>query len=235
MKNLFLLIPVMLAFSSCAAHIGTISSSPADPCTKYNDMAYGIAQTKRIAGIGGLRQDALVLEARRELVKNRPLVAGEQYANYTIDFKNSYFPFFVRSKVTVSADIICIECDTTGGLYSEIYKKKLFGQVYTNELFEVGDTVYYSKRKQGTIVSLLSPQKVKILYSTGNDKVKSRNKDMGKIYSAHKPYNRYKPGDPYVEIIEDEVQKSGYVLGTGLKSILVKNLNGGVFNAAYKE
>ncbi len=89
MKNTLLLSFIILMFSQCATHTGTISSNYTNKPVQYVDIAEGIATTSKVLCIGGLSKDALVLEAKKSLMKNRPLKNGEQYLNYTIDLKKT--------------------------------------------------------------------------------------------------------------------------------------------------
>ncbi len=69
-------------------------------------LSVGQAKTTRICGIGGLKPDGLVLEAKREMYNIFPLRKGQAYANVSVDFKRFYFLIVNTTKVTVSADIV---------------------------------------------------------------------------------------------------------------------------------
>ncbi len=78
MKLVVIFFSVALVLSSCVAtHLRTISSTAVDKPVSYVDVAYGVAQTDKYFALGGLSQDALVLEAKRELYRNRPLKPNE--------------------------------------------------------------------------------------------------------------------------------------------------------------
>ena len=69
-------------------------------------MASGTASTTKIFGLGGLAKNALVLDAKKDLLQNSPLKEGQALANVTVDFKNSIIFFVITEKVTVTADIV---------------------------------------------------------------------------------------------------------------------------------
>lgn len=97
-----------IVFSSCAIHVGTITGDASISTNNFKmvRMAEGTATTTKIFGLGGLGKDALVNEAKKDLLQNNPLKDGQALANVTLDFKNSYVLFVNKQKVTVSADIV---------------------------------------------------------------------------------------------------------------------------------
>lgn len=97
-----------IVFSSCAIHVGTITGDASISTNNFKmvRMAEGTATTTKIFGLGGLGKDALVNEAKKDLLQNNPLKDGQALANLTLDFKNSYILFVNKQKVTVAADIV---------------------------------------------------------------------------------------------------------------------------------
>ncbi len=68
---------------------------------------HGSASTMKVLGLGGLSKQALVAEARENLLKtNPPLAEGEILANITVDFKLSFIIIVSKTTVTVTADVI---------------------------------------------------------------------------------------------------------------------------------
>jgi len=109
-KFTFFIAIVIVAFtaSSCATHWGTMNGSASLSSNNFKivKMASGTASTTKIFGFGGLAKDALVLEAKKDMMQNYPLREGQALANVTIDFKNSFMFFVNTNKVTVTADIV---------------------------------------------------------------------------------------------------------------------------------
>ncbi len=219
---------VLLALNSCAVHHGMISSSSVDGNFVYEDIAYGVAQTKLVLGFGGLSQDALVLEAKRELMKNRPLKANEEYLNFTVDFKRSFWPFISKNKVTMSADVIRHTDDSNAEPYSENYLSKLSRLNLSNELFHVGDSVLFKKDKKGVIISMLNKDKVRIQYTTKKDKIRTKSLSIYDIYTINKSYKNYTIDGHYSFPVRrkggENVETGGVIIGIGLKSLLVKDI-----------
>src|ERR1035437_4337245 len=130
MKKLLTSLTIICFMTSCVTyHQGAISSSTVSRTVKYQDIAIGVSQINKFWGLGGISKDALVLEARREMIKNRPLAPKEQYVNFTVDFKYTFWPIVSQTKVTMCADVISFSNDSTGEeVYSSKYKDKLLGK-----------------------------------------------------------------------------------------------------------
>ena len=56
--------------------------------------------------IGGLEKNTLVADAKKDLLENYPLKENQALANITVDFKNSIVFFVIKTKVTITADVI---------------------------------------------------------------------------------------------------------------------------------
>jgi hypothetical protein len=100
---------LIVFLSSCAFHNGITTSSASLTHNNFEVIGnvQGQAGTKKIFGIGGLSKDALVAEARQNLLKNNPkLDDGEILANITVDFKTTWIIVVSETIVTVTADII---------------------------------------------------------------------------------------------------------------------------------
>jgi hypothetical protein len=112
MKKNLLIISIafvtILSFSGCAIHSGFMSDSASLSANNFKMIRYaeGTASTTKFFGLGGLAKNALVAEAKKDLIQNNPLKDGQALANVTVDFKNSYIFFVVTTKVTVTADIV---------------------------------------------------------------------------------------------------------------------------------
>lgn len=95
-------------FSSCATHWGMMSGNASLSSNNFKmvKMASGTASTLKVFGLGGLAKNALVLNAKKDMLQNNPLKDGQALANVTVDFKNSFIFFINTEKVTVTADIV---------------------------------------------------------------------------------------------------------------------------------
>jgi len=235
-----LIIPVSLfLLNSCIAiHTGTISSSSIGKTVIYEDIAFGVSQTERILGFGGAGQDAMVLEAKRELIKNRPLNANEEYLNFTIDCKNTYWPFYRQTKVTMSADVVKFTDNPINEPFSDIYKNKLMGKSIANALFQIGDSIVFEDMNEGTILSLVNSDKVRILYKSKSDKLRSKKFSVDKIYTRKKMHNGCKSGDNYVQknVVKGVEQPSVVKIeAVGVDDLLVKGRNNKIVVISYNK
>ncbi len=99
---------LILSFTSCAIHSGMMTGNAAisDGNFKVVKVATGTAKATKVFGLGGLGKDALVFEAKKNLLTNYPLKEGQALANVTVDFKNSFIIIINVEKVTVTADIV---------------------------------------------------------------------------------------------------------------------------------
>ena len=226
MRRLSVVLVSLYILTSCASHHGIISSSSINRSVTYEDVAYGVSQTNTYFGVGGLAQDALVLEAKRELMKNRPLKPDEEYANFTVDFKRAYWPFYIQTKVTVSADVVRFINDSIYDPYSENYKNKLSSLNLSNDLFAVSDSILFEKSKKGTIVSIEDIDRVRIVYKTQSGKIRTKKISINDIYTMSKTFKGYKIGDRFiysVKVSGEEKQTSGKIVALGLNSLIIRD------------
>lgn len=105
--SLMLLLSAAIFFSGCAIHSGIMSDSASLSSKNFTMVKYvqGQSKTTKIFGLGGLAKNALVAEAKKDLLQNNPLREGQTLANVTVDFKTSIVFFVITTKVTVTADI----------------------------------------------------------------------------------------------------------------------------------
>jgi hypothetical protein len=110
-KNLLksvLAVMVVFLMSSCAAHWGMMTGNASLSSNNFKivKMASGTSKTTKILGIGGLGKNALVLEAKKDMMQNNPLKEGQALANVTVDIKTSFLFIVMTEKATVTADIV---------------------------------------------------------------------------------------------------------------------------------
>lgn len=237
MKKLLIILGSIGMLTSCASHFGMISSAPVNGNVIYQDVAYGVAQTNQYFGIGGISQDALVLEAKRDMMRNRPLTASEEYANFTVDFKNSFWPFYIQTKATVSADVVKKTMEPLENPYSEKYKKILAGNALTTNLFQVGDSILFDKNTEGSIVSIKGIDKVRVIYRSNKGKMLSKVVSIDDIFTTSKPFNGLKVGDSF-DFLKDVREKGlvtmrGTVVALGIKYLIVRDITNELVKKKY--
>jgi len=109
MKKLLVFL-VLLIFSGCVViHSGGINSGPLlDIKDQYIDIVNGESRSVFILGFGNLKNDQLILLARKNMYSSRRLNINEYYSNLTTDISRKYilWPLIQITKVTVSADVL---------------------------------------------------------------------------------------------------------------------------------
>ncbi len=106
---LFFVVIISFMLSGCATHMGYMNSSAAlgdNNFTYAQKHISGSAKTTYILGIGGLGKEALVDEAKQNMLANYELKPGQSIANITVNWKTSFFFVVWSAKCTVTADIV---------------------------------------------------------------------------------------------------------------------------------
>ncbi len=106
----FIAIALIAAFlPGCAMHTGYMNNSASLSAANFSytkQNLQGFAETWYVFGIGGLEKEALVEEAKRDMLKDFELKPNQVLANVTVNWKNSFFVVVTSSKCTVTADIV---------------------------------------------------------------------------------------------------------------------------------
>ncbi len=244
MKNYFILTTLIL-LSSCALHTGNISSSSIGKPVIYEDIAVGVVQTTSFCGIGGSTKDGLVLEAKRSLIESRPLRINEEYANFTLDYKRSFFAPFIKTKVTMSADVVSFIPDslknTITDVYTETYKNKLLGRTTQIGIFNINDSVQYGFKidiiRKGVIISFESNDEVRILYKTEMNEIRTKKISINEIFTISKEVQGMKVGDEYIYTPSPSSLKEsskGKIIAFGLNYFYMRGNDGLLYKLKYQ-
>ena len=236
---LFFLLPFFL--SGCAFHGGSMTGNAAISDAKFTvvGLATGTSSTVHVFGIGGLRTEGMVLEAKRNLYLNYPLAPGQALANVTVDFKRAFYVFVVKTTCIISADIIDFSDDPQNADFADynqsISKNSLLeskGFVLSEKvIFYDGIKVRYGtitefpnqshakvrvKRKDGVFLHEKMP--LYVLYKTVNDKYVS-------LFSEH-----LRIGDKVMFSIHSGIEKEGIIIGLSQNEALIefRNTDGSV-------
>lgn len=113
-NKLFVTGILIVFMSSCASvHNGynsfatstVLSQANFDYTQKY---ITGTSTATYILGIGGMKRDALVNDAKQDLMKSISLKSNQALANVTVDFKLEYIfgGIYVRMICTMNADVV---------------------------------------------------------------------------------------------------------------------------------
>ena len=112
--KLFTIASFVLFLSGCAIHTGYMDSSAAlgEAGFSYTQTSIsGSASTLRVLGIGGLSKQAIVEEAKMDMLKNNPLKDDQALANVTVNWKYSFYVVVQTTSCTVTADVVEFEDD----------------------------------------------------------------------------------------------------------------------------
>lgn len=184
MKLLLIAISTVL-LGSCAFHSGQFVADIPDTAVEHIDIATGVATTTKIFGLGSVGKDALIREARQEMINNRPLVDAESYNNYTIDIKRTNFIIGWKTKVTMSADVIIPKDTLSKPTFSGEYLAKM-DDAYSHydSLFHIGDSVIFNKDRYAKIVGFdgKDNKRARIEYRNKQGDLITRTRHCTKIY-----------------------------------------------------
>jgi len=102
---------LVMMLGSCALHQGVTTNATVTVLEKANftyvhRQVEGKSSVQYIVGFGGLRRQALVDEAKRDLMRRMPLSDNQALANMTVHFKTSCYVLYEVIACTVVADII---------------------------------------------------------------------------------------------------------------------------------
>lgn len=161
MKIIILYLIVAAALGSCAFHTGNVSCGGQIDCPVVN-LATGTAKTEHIFGFGGLNKNALILEAKKYLLSKYPYRKGVFISNYTVDYKNTFFPFYHSTKVFISAEVFDCNYKVDSVLFAD--------KNPTVNGFRVGDSILFDFNgkiksfKKGVVSNQMGSVKIKIEY-----------------------------------------------------------------------
>ncbi len=217
MKTLLLSVVTALLLSSCATHTGMLTgnASLTDANFKVVGLAVGQASTTHVLGIGGLKKDALVLEAKRNLYKNNPLTEGQALANVSVDFKRSAFPLVFTTKAMVSAEIID---------FNEVPVDKLIERndsLFHGENPEEWAMIVYKKKTYKAKVLKKGKQKSSLLFEDNKGIYKLKKFSNSKVYYTDKEAANYAIGDG-VSFSYNERRYNGVIIAMNNKQAMIK-------------
>jgi len=114
-KISFLLIGIAFLLSSCGIHSGltkNVNNQTTEVVLSKNnfkvvEVVQGESKATYVFGIGGLKKQALISEARADMLSNSNLLGSSKaIINETVEIKNSFFLVARKYKVIVSAYVI---------------------------------------------------------------------------------------------------------------------------------
>ena len=182
-------------------------------------------------GIGGLSKDAIVYEAKTNLMHNRPLKKGEYYANVTVDFKRTAILFYASNEVFLHADVLTAHPDTTQATTEPVTENNnaLISYVNTKQdSFYLGENIVYRLADDGgvfayktfKIESFTYKDKAVLKALSGKEKNIVIDVDM-LIYAKDRERKGFKSGD--VVSAKPKGIRSGKIMATSANYALVND------------
>jgi len=105
-----LLFSITLLFSGCAFHGGYTTNRTEVVLSEKNfklvNSVQGYSKATYIFGIGGLVRQAMIAEARADMLSKANLTGAKAIVNEVVEVKSSLFPIVRTYEVTVSAHIV---------------------------------------------------------------------------------------------------------------------------------
>lgn len=168
MRLLFIFSTFLFFASSCAIHSGVMTgnASITNANFKYVTLAQGTATTTHVLGIGGLKKEGLVFEAKKKLLENYPLRQGQALANVTVDIKKTFVFLVVKTKVTLTADVIDFNGENVSQEIDTVMANNYVGLDKSKYGLSISDSVYFvfhGHIQKGEIINFQS-KSVKIKY-----------------------------------------------------------------------
>ncbi|HOZ87527.1 MAG TPA: hypothetical protein PL029_07205 [Bacteroidia bacterium] len=247
-KYLFFILSFTVIFSSCIVfNSGNVSSGPLLNVTdKYVDIATGESKTTRLLGLGGQFSHKMILEAKTNLFKSRPLRTGEYYSNFSCDISKKIILGIVYiTRVTVSAEVLRVQesgrietgrngtdsvyklagnnFNTAVGLYN--LKTYFVNQV---DSFVIGEKIFYNVnmgRDFGKYeITAISGSNITIkpVYGSGSNIIVPAENIM---YSTKKGINGFCVGES-VKWGSALTGSTGIIIATSLNRVLLYSENG---------
>lgn len=188
-------VTLCLLLTGClATHTGFISDSASlsSPNFMYKKQnIFGESTATYILGIGGDGRQSLIVEAKKNMLKDNPLLANQALANVSVSYKTTHFLGFLATdvKCIVSADLVefgPVQSDLsqsqnqnlTGGASKDPSLVAEKGKVGKNvsKAPEVGDEVliinYFNEPVEGKILAIDNGNYT-VEYTNRNNKVKT--------------------------------------------------------------
>ncbi|HOP43797.1 MAG: DUF6567 family protein [Flavobacteriales bacterium] len=110
-KRILPLAVALVFLSGCTLYQGGMLPSASLSENNFHYVHHGIrgeSQATYYVGVGGMKRDALVAEARQAMLAEHPLQDGQALVNVTVDYRQTSIIFQLYRRVTciVTADVV---------------------------------------------------------------------------------------------------------------------------------
>ena len=130
-----------------------------------------------------MNKNAIVKEAKQDLLKRNPLKKGQVLANVTVDVKRTFFFVGFVTKTTVSADIIEFGVFEDDNEFDRINKENKISEKSSVANFNVKDSVFiytHNIIKRAQIVGFPN-NRVRVLFTLSGDNLTADNVDLSNV------------------------------------------------------
>ncbi len=181
MKNhcaIFILI--IIIFIGCTVHKGYFGGSKCNGKCVYITKGYSVIKRSNFLGFNSRIYNDLFNEAKDKLYRAYPLQKYEFYDNFVVDYKITYYPFFSKVNLYLTADIVCSnDVRDENEPFSKEYQYDLYsGNIISVDKIRLADSIVYiqgNKLKRGVVIDF---DKKKALVITNDNKGKKEFKKI---------------------------------------------------------
>ncbi len=237
-KNIFLSgILATLLFSSCVIYRTGNQSSGTVPARydRYVTIVRGDAKSISVFGLGGMRKDALVQNAKNAMLSARPLGDNEYYNTYNFTFSRKQVLMVGINKACVCADVMR-RCDSVSNDLFYIEYRNLAGMqafnqkfVHAADTFDIGEAVYSVQaiekfRKKPYAVAYYNEQNLYLRPLYKLDKIIHKPIDAIKVFHVYRSILGHAPGDT-VNVRDALFQSKferGVIIGVNNQEVLLQ-------------
>ena len=206
----FFLLPFLM--SSCLVfNSGNVGSGPLlNVNDKYVDIAMGESQSITALFFAWEYSNKMLLDAKMDLFKNRPLRKGEYYSNFSCDISKKVILGIVYiTRVTVSAEVLKTSepnakprdemvMKPTDPAFNNFIGLLHPANYFVNKIdtFVLGEKVYYRAKNQfrSFLITAINGNEVSLKYCYGNGGTIQAPADKI-LYSTKKSLNGYSVGE----------------------------------------
>lgn len=190
---------------------------------RYVTIVRGDARSISVFGLGGMRKDALVQNARSAMMKVRPLGDNEYYNNYNFTFSRKQVLMVGIDKAVICADVMR-HCDSAASdLYTKEYRTMAGLSdadqrfLFASDTFNLGEQVYAVESvekfyKRPYAIAYFTDTKLYLRPLFKLDKIIHKPLDAIKVFHSNKSILGHSVGDAVN--VRDALFQSKFEKGT---------------------
>ncbi|MBX2962345.1 MAG: hypothetical protein KF687_07520 [Cyclobacteriaceae bacterium] len=178
---------------------------------QYEDVAVGYSKASYFLGLGGLRKDAMLNDAKRNMYLSYPLKPNQFFDNITLDKKVTYVLPFSKVEMILVADVIELDSGyrmNKGAGYLETLTRSAVKSKGDLSNYEPVLLVENARANGGRVVSI-NKRNATVFYVNADGLIRVGNKRYSDIYK--------------ITNLESVQMKVGVQLGVERNFILMRN------------